>query len=224
MPAVFTPRPGPLPPQLPLAPDQLDLWLLPRQRCQRGLPLLRELLARYLDCPPDALQFTRGAHGRPALAAPHDDLQFSLSDKGDWLLAAVARGVAPGVDLEALTPRPTALKLARRWFTAAEADALEALPAAQRDPAFYRLWTAREAVLKATGRGLAFGLNRLAFASDETDQLRLCRLDGDDPAAWQLHLMAAADGYLGAVAWRGAPRQLRLWRREGMEAGTGNRE
>ena len=60
---------------------------------------------------------------------------------------------------------------------------LAALPAAERSTAFLELWTAKEAVLKATGRGIAFGLHRLQVTREPP---RLTWLDGDDANAWQL--------------------------------------
>src|SRR3546814_3037285 len=66
--------------------------------------------------------------------------------------------------LELLRPRPRALALAERFFVRSETGALLALPAEAREAAFVRLWCAKEAVLKAHGRGLAFGLDRLEFA------------------------------------------------------------
>src|SRR3546814_13489669 len=54
--------------------------------------------------------------------------------------------------------------LAERFFVRSETGALLALPAEAREAAFVRLWCAKEAVLKAHGRGLAFGLDRLEFA------------------------------------------------------------
>src|SRR3546814_11324671 len=62
-----------------------------------------------------------------------------------------------GADLELLRPRPRALALAERFFVRSETGALLALPAEAREAAFVRLWCAKEAVLKAHGRGLAFG-------------------------------------------------------------------
>ena len=46
-------------------------------------------------------------------------------------------------------------------------------------------------MLKALGRGIAFGLDRLSIASGG-DQVRLQRLEGDDVDAWQLRRLAIA--------------------------------
>src|SRR3546814_6405959 len=61
--------------------------------------------------------------------------------------------IVPGIDLERQRPRARALEIAERYFSADEAAALAALPAADRSVAFLELWTAKEAVLKALGRG-----------------------------------------------------------------------
>ena len=78
--------------------------------------------------------------------------------------------------------------------------------------AFLRLWTAKEAVLKALGEGIRFGLDRVVF-----------RLDGDDthpavfdPAAgpiadWRLLRHDDAAGFV-CLAWRGRPRRIRWFK------------
>ncbi|EQD33870.1 4'-phosphopantetheinyl transferase [mine drainage metagenome] len=52
------------------------------------------------------------------------------------------------------------MALAQRHFTAAETDILHSLPEAERLQAFYALWTAKEAVLKAAGVGISYGLDQ----------------------------------------------------------------
>ncbi len=75
---------------------------------------------------------------------------------------------------------------------------------------FLELWTAKEAVLKANGRGIAFGLHRLRVASGVP--LRLAWLDGDDANAWQLQRVQLDDAYVAALAWRGGTRHVRVRR------------
>jgi 4'-phosphopantetheinyl transferase len=195
----------------PLGDDEVHVWRLVRARADGRAPLLA-LLGAYLDVPASRVALTTAQHGRPALA---DDsgrgLDFNWSHSGDAALLAVARGVAPGIDIERMRPRPRALDIARRYFSAAEADGLAALPEVARSLAFLRLWTAKEAVLKALGRGLAFGLQRLEIALDE-DVPHLRRLHGERVSDWQLHALAPDDGYVATLAWRGSPRRIRQFR------------
>jgi 4'-phosphopantetheinyl transferase len=189
--------------------DEIHVWLL-NYHPQHGRAPLHRVLAAYLGIDPDRVTLTTGEHGRPTLAMAHDPaLGFNWSHSGDQALIAVGRRVVPGIDIERLRPRPRALEIARRYFSADEAAALAALPAADREAGFLEMWTAKEAVLKALGRGLAFGLDRLSLAR-VANQLVLLRLEGDDAGAWQLHRLAVGPGLVAALAWRGGARRLRL--------------
>ncbi len=178
---------------------------------QRGEPQVRGLLGQWLGGVADAgLPLVRDDRGRPRLLAPFDDRDAGWSHSGERLLLALGRDVTLGVDLEQLRPRPRALELARRYFASAEVERLHALGPEPREAAFLRLWCAKEAVLKAHGRGLAFGLHRLEFGLDgdgETAPLRLRASDPElgDPADWHLHEWTPQPGYLAALAWRPRP-------------------
>lgn len=193
----------------PLHDDEIHVWWLDYRR-EHGRAPLRAILADYLHAAPDMLAFIAGEHGRPVLAGPHAALSFNWSHSGDHALLAIAHGIAPGIDLERLRPRPRALDIARRYFCTDEADALAALEPGQRDDAFLSLWTAKEAVLKATGRGLAYGLDRLQLTVPPAPS-RLLRLDGDDASAWQLQSLAPDTGHVASLAWRGPARRVRLF-------------
>lgn len=166
----------------------------------------RRWLAPQLRTPPQAIALIRDRHGRPRLQAPADaDVGWSHSGAG--LLLAYGRGVALGIDLERERPRPRALALARRFFDASEAQWLQAQAnEAARTAAFVRLWCAKEAVLKAHGRGLAFGLHRLAFA-ERDGALVLAQADPalGDAAHWQLREFVPHPGYRAALAWKPLP-------------------
>ena len=165
--------------------------------------LVRPWLAAALGAPADTLPLQRDPHGRPRLGAPFGGFDASWSHSGDHLLVALADGVQLGADLELLRPRPRALALADRFFTAAEAAALAILPAATLEETFVRLWCAKEAVLKAHGRGIAFGLDRLEFAErDGTWSLVACDPALGRPTDWTLHAFAPMPGYLATLAWR----------------------
>lgn len=138
--------------------------------------------------------------GKPHLrGAP--DADASISHRGGALLVAVGRGAGIGVDVE---PAPfgafDSRALLRRMCTADELERLLGAPADEVTRAAAALWTAKEAAVKATGRGLAHDFRsfhisppvapaspharavaHLAVADGTTITLR--RLDVDPPEA-----------------------------------------
>ena len=192
-----------------LADDVVHVWSLDYRPALGRQPLLRTLAA-YLGIGTAEVVLVEGAHGRPQLDTSHaSPLDFNWSHSGDHALIAVARGIAPGIDLERRRPRPRALLLARRFFDNDEAESLAALPEEDRATAFLELWTAKEAVLKAHGHGISYGLQRLHILSTP-ERLRLVRFEGEDTAAWQLQRLAVAPSLIAALAWRGPPRSIKM--------------
>lgn len=192
-----------------LGDNEIHVWRLDYQPQQYRAPLCA-VLGAYLGIDGDQVTLINGKHGRPALADVHDQsLGFNWSHSGSHALIAIGRGVAPGIDLERLRERPRVLEIARRYFSHEEAAALAALPATALHAAFLDLWTAKEAVLKALGRGIAFGLDRLSVTRTG-DRLTLQRLEGDDVQAWQLQRLNVDATLVAALAWRGGARRIRL--------------
>jgi 4'-phosphopantetheinyl transferase len=170
---------------------------------QSAEPLARLWLAEVLGCEPAAVAVERDTLGRPRLGASQRGWDVSWSHSGQGLLIAMGKGVDIGADLERIKPRPRSLALARRFFAGSEADWLAALPIQDHEPAFLRLWCAKEAVLKAHGRGLAFGLDKLAFAEvNGALQLLACDPELGQPQDWSLREFIPHAGYRAAIAWR----------------------
>jgi len=173
------------------------------RRGQSAESLLRPWLADTLGRPDSDLVLDRDARGRPQLQVPgQPHLDANWSHSGDALLVALGDGVAVGVDIEWMRPRPQAMALAQRFFTAGEATALATRAPDVAEAAFVQLWCAKEAVLKAHGHGLSFGLDRLEFAArDDGWALVACDPALGTPADWHLHAFAPLPGYLATVAW-----------------------
>jgi 4'-phosphopantetheinyl transferase len=120
-----------------------------RQRLRLRRGLRRMVLGRHLDRPPALLRFERGPQGQPLLAG----LAFSSSCSGDWLLLALTRGAAVGVDVECVAGFRFTPALAGTCCSRAEQQRLQALPEPLRAAEFLRNWTAKEALLKLRGTG-----------------------------------------------------------------------
>lgn len=129
-----------------------------RQRYIAVRFLLRKTLGNYLQTEPRALQFHVDTYGKPFLAC--GSLHFNISHTADLLMIAVANFPDIGIDVEAIKLRGNLDCLAVRCFAEAEYQAWRQLPDAQQEMAFYRLWTKKEAFVKAVGRGVALGLEK----------------------------------------------------------------
>ena len=127
-----------------------------RNRFKAGRGIMRILLSRYVREEPGKLEFNYGPHGKPFLAGAfaQSQLHFNLAHAERLALLAVARGGPIGVDLEKIRPITEADQLATDFFPSLESDALRNLPPEEKAAAFLNLWTRKEAVLKAEGRGL----------------------------------------------------------------------
>lgn len=181
----------------------VGLWLLPHDPGTRGEPQARELLGRRLGMPPQDVPMTRDERGRPWLLSPWADYGTGWSHSGHCLLLGLGQGVRLGVDLERLRPRPRMREVVARFFHPEEVRWLEGLPDDECAARFFRLWCAKEAVLKAHGHGISFGLHRLRFAEDAQGTLYLAWCDPalGEAAHWALHEWQAAPDYRAAVAW-----------------------
>ncbi|WP_323957747.1 4'-phosphopantetheinyl transferase family protein [Aeromonas caviae] len=153
-----------------LSPEEYRHWHEIRQPGRQreyllGRVLLRRLLAERLHCRADALTFGIGAHGKPTLLSHR--WQFNLSHSGDWLVLALCREGPLGVDIEMGLRRRPILPLAERFYAPGEYLWLRTLPVQEQDSAFYRLWSRKEAVLKAHGAGIAAGLEKVCFLPEQ---------------------------------------------------------
>ncbi len=162
---------------------------------------VRALLGGYLGTPPEQLAFSASAHGKPHLE-PASPLRFNLSHSGGLALIAVARATEVGVDLEEVKPRRDLPGLARRMFAEAERETIDRAEDGER--AFYRHWVAKEAFVKATGRGVA-SLRSFEVLLEAPGGARLVHVSGDieEAARWTLVPFDPAPGFAAAVAVKG---------------------
>jgi 4'-phosphopantetheinyl transferase len=170
-----------------------------------GRGRLREILAGVAGGDPAALTFVTGAAGKPSLSDVAHAPAFNLSHTEDFAALAVSGTpvLALGIDIERI--RPIERLIARRFFSQSETAALEALPDEARIETFYRIWTRKEAFVKATGDGLGFPLDAfdVSLAADAPALLRLQGRPAHDVARWQFIHLAETDltpGVIGAVA------------------------
>ncbi|TSJ90091.1 4'-phosphopantetheinyl transferase superfamily protein [Chitinimonas sp. BJB300] len=166
---------------------------------------LRHVLGLALDTPAAQLAFQNETTGKPMLPA-WPDIGFNLSHAEDLALIALGRGTRVGVDIEHSQRGCDWLGIAESFFSLAERKLITA--AEDSGACFLRLWTAKEAVLKAIGSGLS-ALESVEMTLDSEDRPRLHSVKH---LAWRLHTLTVAGNHPAALAYDGPPRTIRTWR------------
>jgi len=136
-----------------------DLWLFPgpSDRDDRDRAT-RKVIAAKLACAARDIRFEVGITGKPRVVFPSCPLNFSRACRpGGWVLA-VSDAKRVGVDLEPLPQDMDWTPIVRHLFSTAEQNWIHGLSPSVRTEGFFRLWTGKEAVLKAEESGIADGV------------------------------------------------------------------
>jgi 4'-phosphopantetheinyl transferase len=144
-----------------------------RERFALSRGALRSILARCMGREPWSIELIRTPDGKPHLPPPCG-LHFNVSHSHERVLIAVATDPV-GVDVEYRRRPVDAAALHSRFFAADRAGPEH----------FFDLWVRREALLKATGIGLA-------------------AMDAPEPQGWRVDWLDIDPEYAAAVAWQGA--------------------
>jgi 4'-phosphopantetheinyl transferase len=194
----------------------------PRNRYIAAHGWLRQLLGLYLSAPAATVEFEEGPKGKPGLGGVFRDrgLQFNLAHSEGLALIAIASATPVGVDVERIRTLVEAEDLVSRFFSKREVAEFGALTEDQKPGAFFRLWTRKEARLKATGEGIAHLLDQVEVSHLPGEPLRRLRLpEGfSPPSDWSLCDLAPGPGFAAALAMPipGAQPECRRWEHEGM--------
>ncbi|NTW64229.1 MAG: 4'-phosphopantetheinyl transferase superfamily protein [Chlorobiaceae bacterium] len=120
---------------------------------------LRIILGSYCSVHPQQLRFRLQQFGKPSIAFPcHTGIHFSHAHSFDMGLYAFSPDQEVGIDVEKIRPLPDVLAIARSFFSYREYVFLKKLSAPNRDRAFFRMWSIKEALIKAKGWSLEKGL------------------------------------------------------------------
>lgn len=134
-----------------------------RRRFIAQCAALRRVLRRY-GADPGRAELPTGPNGKPTSRHP-SGIRFNASRSGHHVVIGVTRGTEIGVDIEQIRPMADIDAFTDGAMDAHERSDFDDLPDDQRLSAALHTWTAKEAVLKATGDGLSvdpsgFGFDR----------------------------------------------------------------
>lgn len=155
-----------------------------QHRALLGKLLLRHAWISAGRDPKSLAELATDANRRPFLPGPQD---FNLSHSGELIACAWVASGRVGVDVESIQQN-LALNHFQSVFSPEQWRDIQAAPDPQRR--FYTYWTAKEAVIKADGRGLGVSLPELTveqgWAEVDGQRWHLVPLDLDPEYAAHL--------------------------------------
>lgn len=158
---------------------------------------LRKVLAYYLQTKCKEIPIRRTEFGKPYLT--EQGYFFNLSHSAERIAIAISDIGELGLDIERIRLRKSLPALARRCFAAEELSYWDGLADDDRVRQFYRFWTAKEALVKATGRGLAQGMNQVVINPVKQDEFLLLPESVADNVHWRLIPLVVEAEYCAAL-------------------------
>lgn len=119
---------------------------------------IRLLLSQYAPLTPLEWQFSLSSLGKPEIKTPPLPLRFNLSHNNEMIICAICLESDIGCDIENTARKISVNTIAKRFFSAQEAQLIETTPTR-----FFEYWTLKEAFVKATGLGISQGLDTFSF-------------------------------------------------------------
>jgi 4'-phosphopantetheinyl transferase len=186
-----------------------------RQRFIVARGTLRKLLGSYLDMLPEQIQFNYSSRGKPSLVNGNktDTIQFNVSHSQGLALYGFTLNSLIGVDLEFIRTMPDAESIAKRFFTSRESELIKSVVPDSKNWAFFQLWTAKEAYLKASGDGIAGGLDQVEVDMILSESIGLLNIAGDVEKAkkWRLYSFVPRVDFMATVAIENTQNHLFFW-------------
>jgi 4'-phosphopantetheinyl transferase len=165
-----------------------------RRRFIVARSVLRQILSFYTEIAPDEIAFSYGNHGKPALAASlTEPLFFNLAHSEELAVYAIARQPC-GIDIEKIKTNYEP-GLPERFFSAFECESLSQLTIAERVTAFYQIWAKKEAIIKASGKGVATSLAVFSVSVENITE----KIQSDDET-WYLQPLHLNPAFAAALA------------------------
>ncbi len=185
-----------------------------RNRFTAAHAALRLLVSGYLSRSPAEVAFRHNRWGKPEITegTGASRLRFNMSHSGDVILLAFAFGREVGVDVERIQEDFPVEEVASHFFSAGELEALGGYEGPEKARAFYRIWSRKEAFVKAVGGGLSIPLAGFEVSAAPGDRavLKSTRYDPTRTEHWNLEDLDVGGEYAAAVAYEGEPANVAL--------------
>lgn len=165
--------------------------------------ILRNIIGRYTQLKSETIEFVYNRFGKPYLITNQNSqkLYFNIAHSHDYVVYAFTKNIDIGVDLELCQDISDLEEVAEYFFSCDEYLYLQTLSDKKKQDYFYKIWTLKEAFVKATGLGLSYDLRQISI---EYLQNNNCKVSlGNDKKMhykWTLQTFLSYENYSSAFA------------------------
>ena len=176
-----------------------------RYRYQVTHHMKRTILANYLSCDPKCLLFEIGKQGKPFITNLQNflSIQFNISHSYNLILIAITLKYPIGIDVEYHNKKIPLDKSGKIVFSPLEKVFFSLLKCHQeKEKAFFRCWTRKEAYLKAKGFGLMVDLASISIDLNEfpvRDELKILTPEKEEAIPCKFIPIDMDSSYITAV-------------------------
>ena len=174
-----------------------------RDRHTVSTGLLKSLISCYLNTEVKEISFLQNGHGKPSLQPELNklDLRFNISHSENVGVFAFSLGKELGIDVELIQKISNLNQIIdisfsdyeKKWFYKTEPEG--------RNELFYKIWTAKEAFVKAIGKGLSYSLKEIEFQTkaDKTIEFHSTHGHQDSCGEWKIFTFNPLPNFISSL-------------------------
>ena len=184
-----------------------------RDRFTVSRGVLKSLISNYLHIDPAEVEFALNSHGKPLLSPKQNkiNLKFNISHSNKRGIYAFTKDKNVGVDIEAIQEYADLEDVAELCMSDYEKCWFFKLPKAARCSTFYKVWTVKEAFVKAIGAGLYFPLKNVEVKIDKNYEPDFHAIRGisDFSRKWNIFPFNTVPNYAASLVTEGGDSKIR---------------
>ncbi len=162
--------------------------------------MIKKLLSIIINKDPHKIEFSYNHHGKPFINEKYNgySVEFNTSHSGVYGLIAITLDNKVGVDIQKIKPEIDFRALSNRFFSNNERNELLKLEKHEQQEAFYLGWVRKESFIKATGMGVAYGLDRFSVSLNKEDNSNIVISDYENKK-WHCYDLIEIGNYKTAL-------------------------
>ena len=179
-----------------------------RNNSLKSRSFARNLLSRYIGCEPSDINIKTNKFGKPYISDNKNSIKFNISHCNDFIICGLSKNMEIGCDIESLDKPESIFRIADRFFSDSETKYLSNLESNERKQKIIELWTLKESLIKAAGKGLRIPLNSFSFDLDRGSKQNIPVSFNNkelNKFKWSSSLINVSDKYKTSVTLRYLP-------------------